>query len=248
MSSVNPPDEFTPESVIGDVGDAYYFAYGSLIWNPGFRYAGAAFAALPGFERDMCMYSIDHRGTRERPGLVAGLRPTASGVTVGVVFRVAAADVPAAEATLEARENSPVPCYHCVPVPCDILERVATCHSTDDVAPRSDTYPHTLPNGFRTVGRRVDARIFVPLPGNWQFVPELPDVAKTAILSDASICGRSGTSAEYLAALVDALWQHARLRDPRLDALLEASRDHGCGDRATADAPEACLARGGAGS
>ena len=51
----------------------YIFAYGSLIWKPGFDWAERRLAALTGWRRSFCMSSIHYRGTPEAPGLVLAL-------------------------------------------------------------------------------------------------------------------------------------------------------------------------------
>jgi cation transport protein ChaC len=53
--------------------DPWVFAYGSLLWDPGFRPAERARARLQGFRRSFCMWSMHYRGTEERPGLVLAL-------------------------------------------------------------------------------------------------------------------------------------------------------------------------------
>ena len=67
--------------------DLWVFAYGSLIWNPGFPYLSREPAKLIGYHRRYCIASMIYRGTPERPGLVLGLE--AGGCCEGVGYRVA---------------------------------------------------------------------------------------------------------------------------------------------------------------
>jgi glutathione-specific gamma-glutamylcyclotransferase len=83
-------------------GELWVFGYGSLMWNPGFVHDRACTALLRGYHRAFCLYSVRHRGTDEKPGLVLGLNR--GGACRGIVYRVPAAAVAAAVDTLWARE------------------------------------------------------------------------------------------------------------------------------------------------
>jgi cation transport protein ChaC len=84
-------------------GDRWVFGYGSLMWRPGFPFLERHAARLHGRRRAFCIYSVHHRGTPARPGLVLGLAP--GGAVRGAAYRVAAADWPATYAYLIEREQ-----------------------------------------------------------------------------------------------------------------------------------------------
>jgi len=81
----------------------WVFAYGSLMWRPGFDFAERHRAFVRGYHRSLCVYSHVHRGTRDRPGLVLGL--DRGGSCNGVAFRIESAAAEAARAYLRAREQ-----------------------------------------------------------------------------------------------------------------------------------------------
>lgn len=86
-------------------GALYVFAYGSLIWRPGFAYAAMHPALLRGFHRRFCIWSRSYRGTPEAPGLVLGL--DRGGACRGVAFQVPEAGAGAVLDYLQEREMPP---------------------------------------------------------------------------------------------------------------------------------------------
>ena len=83
--------------------DFWVFAYGSLMWRPGFHYEEASHALLEGARRALCIYSVVHRGVPGAPGLVLGLDK--GGRCEGMAFRVPAKLVQDTRAYLHRREN-----------------------------------------------------------------------------------------------------------------------------------------------
>lgn len=81
----------------------WVFGYGSLMWRPGFGFVEQAAATLHGRRRAFCIYSVHHRGTYHRPGLVLGLAP--GGAVRGRAFRVAPDVWPEVYAYLREREQ-----------------------------------------------------------------------------------------------------------------------------------------------
>lgn len=84
--------------------DLWVFAYGSLMWKPGFDYLESQRARLDGYRRGFCMWSIHHRGSVEDPGLVLALDPEAGASCEGIAFRVGPDGRDAVLEYLRARE------------------------------------------------------------------------------------------------------------------------------------------------
>lgn len=82
--------------------DFWVFGYGSLLWNTGFSYDAVEPARVFGYHRALCVYSHVYRGSKERPGLVAGLLP--GGSCRGLAFRVSAGMWDGVRAYLHERE------------------------------------------------------------------------------------------------------------------------------------------------
>src|SRR6202142_2230177 len=94
------------DSSRGDLskGDLWVFGYGSLMGRPGFDFIEQLPARLIGEHRALCVYSFDHRGTPEKPGLVLGL--DRGGACRGIAFRVKAALRDATVDYLRGREQT----------------------------------------------------------------------------------------------------------------------------------------------
>jgi glutathione-specific gamma-glutamylcyclotransferase len=78
----------TAPALPGPVADGrlWVFAYGSLMWRPGFAYVRRCKAMLRGWRRSLCVFSHVYRGSPERPGLVLGL--DRGGACAGVAFEI----------------------------------------------------------------------------------------------------------------------------------------------------------------
>jgi cation transport protein ChaC len=87
----------------GGPAEHWVFGYGSLMWRPGFAFVDRQTAVIHGHHRAFCIYSVHHRGTPARPGLVLGLAP--GGEARGAAYRVADAEWPATYDYLREREQ-----------------------------------------------------------------------------------------------------------------------------------------------
>lgn len=85
------------------VATHWVFGYGSLMWRPGFAHTRAERAVLSGWHRSFCIYSTNHRGSTDRPGLVLGL--DRGGQCEGVAYLVPRAAAAETLAYLRRREQ-----------------------------------------------------------------------------------------------------------------------------------------------
>jgi cation transport protein ChaC len=88
---------------VTETREHWVFGYGSLMWRPGFPYLERRAATLHGRRRAFCIYSVHHRGTPARRGLVLGLAP--GGATRGMAYRISADHWTETYAYLREREQ-----------------------------------------------------------------------------------------------------------------------------------------------
>jgi cation transport protein ChaC len=88
--------------------DVWVFAYGSLIWNPGFEFVEQRGAIARGWHRSFCLgWDLWFRGCLARPGLMLVL--DRGGSCSGIAFRLPPERVEAALGALSRREIHIVP-------------------------------------------------------------------------------------------------------------------------------------------
>jgi glutathione-specific gamma-glutamylcyclotransferase len=78
------------------------FAYGSLLFRPGFAFLDRQRAVTRGYARRFSQSSPDHRGTPQQPGRVVTLMASAGATTVGALYFV---EAPAFQLLLELDER-----------------------------------------------------------------------------------------------------------------------------------------------
>jgi cation transport protein ChaC len=83
--------------------DLWIYAYGSLMWDPGFHFAEVRRADLDGYQRRFAFKATVGRGSPEHPGLMLTLVRD-PGCCAGLVFRIAAEVADAESAILWRRE------------------------------------------------------------------------------------------------------------------------------------------------
>lgn len=83
----------------------WIFAYGSLLWRPGFESVESCPARLRGWARRFWQGSPDHRGTPGDPGRVVTLVPRAQSTTGGLAYHLPAAGSDEVLQQLDVREQ-----------------------------------------------------------------------------------------------------------------------------------------------
>ena len=184
------------------MSDLWIFGYGSLMWRPGFAFLEARMALLDGYHRAFCIYSVHHRGTAARPGLVLGLDK--GGQCLGVAYRIAPDATGATLLYLRAREQ----------VTGVYREDHRTVVLRDDVMPESRRAAHH--DGGQRTSARVFACCYVVERAHPQYSGRLALTRQADIIRSAH--GMSGANAAYLGSTVDHLLQ-LDVRDRELERL-----------------------------
>ncbi|MGR4863533.1 gamma-glutamylcyclotransferase [Caulobacter sp. LARHSG274] len=174
-----------------DSEDRWVFGYGSLMWRPGFPFIERRTAVLHGRRRAFCIYSVHHRGTYERPGLVLGLAP--GGAVRGAAYRVAGEAWPEVYAYLREREQ-PTETYF---------------EAWSEV--RIDGPPGEK-------GGKTPALIFLSDRSHGQWAGALSLEQQAELIAGAS--GLSGRNVDYLRDLVEHLREDG-VRDHAMETLLK---------------------------
>lgn len=96
--------EATRHAVMDEYAGApvHIFAYGSLMWDPGFYFEDVQLARVAGYERKFCLAMERGRGSPDTPGLMAGL--DIGSHCDGLVFRIGAEQADHETAVIWRRE------------------------------------------------------------------------------------------------------------------------------------------------
>ena len=165
-------------------GEVWVFAYGSLMWDPGFAYLEAAPALLRGYHRAFCIYSFVYRGTEARPGLVLGL--DRGGACKGMAFRIAAAKGAGVLDYLDAREKVT-----------DVYVRRAVPITVGGAPISAGGRP------LSAGGRKVTAHTYVVDRGHHQYAGK--QTLRQAVRLIAQGAGIGGSNRDYLESTVNHL-------------------------------------------
>ncbi len=96
-------------NTVGNTDGFWFFAYGSLMWDPPFEPEEVLPARIFGWHRSFCVLSETYRGTPQNPGLSLGL--DRGGSCAGVAFRIGPENRTAALRAIEVQELVDDPIY-----------------------------------------------------------------------------------------------------------------------------------------
>ncbi len=82
----------------------YIFGYGSLMWNPNFKYLEKKEFVLKNYMRDFCIKTNHHRGCDEQFGIVLGLKYSYGDICKGILYKVEDSEVSSTLDYLDTRE------------------------------------------------------------------------------------------------------------------------------------------------
>lgn len=171
----------------------YIFAYGSLIWRPGFEATGRYRASADGWARRFWQSSHDHRGTPAAPGRVVTLVPLDSERCEGLLWEI---DARQRQATLELLDHREQDGYERVTIEVEIVVR----------GPGSALGEH----------RSCTAITWIASEGNPSWAGATPEDALAALIAERE--GPSGSNADYLFGLDTAL-RELDIADPHVALL-----------------------------
>ena len=176
-------------------GDIWIFAYGSLMWHPNFEYEEKRRAHLHGYHRALCIYSVEYRGTHEKPGLVFGL--DRGGSCHGMAFRVLEKHAAAVMRYLDERE----------------MVTGVYCPSWEPVELASDDPEDPI---------RTKAYIFVADTNHSQYAGKLSDIDTVRLVDQGH--GKAGPCIEYLQNTLDHLTELG-IEDPSLARIVKKTSE-----------------------
>lgn len=177
--------------IIGRSRDLWVFAYGSLMWRPGFPHVEAVRARLTGYRRALCVYSVHWRGTPRRPGLVLGL--DRSGECEGIAYRVDQGDRDQVIRYLRGREL----------VYGVYREALLPVHLATGAGPPAGGRTGEAVAAGATIPAEVMAIAYVAERSHPSYAGVLPLGEMADIVRRAS--GRGGTNLEYVSSTLERL-------------------------------------------
>jgi glutathione-specific gamma-glutamylcyclotransferase len=162
----------------------WVFAYGSLLWRPGFAVSERVRGFICGWSRRFWQGSIDHRGVPGAPGRVVTLTRAASERCWGVAYRLDESTREAALESLDLREQGGYE-RHTVPFYCDDPERRGTLDALVYLAGADN--PHYLgPAPVQCIAEQVQGAVG-PSGANLDYVLLLDAALRQLGISDAHV-------------------------------------------------------------